>query len=202
MFAAGLPRVVDSGSEESVIMFVTPEIIADIEKQYGKPEKRSTRFEMTDEHFANLKSSQKNGRSHDVTLFIRKDDKFVVIAKHFYPPGLYRPPSGGINPGEYFVDGAKREAREETGCDVELVRYLMRISVEFFCGAEAVDWTSHVFLADYISGVLGPLDKVEIREATLAGIDKFAHFKELLLSSGSGGMRYRAYLHDEILRIL
>ncbi|MBU1320227.1 MAG: NUDIX hydrolase [candidate division Zixibacteria bacterium] len=183
-------------------MFVTPEIIAEIEKQYGKPEERSARFEMSVRHFANLKSSQKNGRSHDVTLFIRKDDKFVVIAKHFYPPGLYRPPSGGINPGEGFVDGAKREAKEETGCDVELVRYLMRVSVEFFCGAEAVDWTSHVFLADYISGVIKPLDTVEIREIALAGIDKFLYFKELLLASDSGGMHYRAYLHDEILKIL
>jgi len=183
-------------------MYITPEVIADIEKKYGKPEERSARFEMTPRHFANLKASQKNGRSHDVTMFIRKDDKFIVIAKHFYPPGLFRPPSGGINPGEDFVEGAKREAKEETGCVVELVRYLMRISVQFFCGDETVDWTSHVFLADYISGALEPEDTGEIREVSLAGRDKFPYFKKLLLASDSGGMHYRAYLHDEILKIL
>jgi ADP-ribose pyrophosphatase YjhB (NUDIX family) len=183
-------------------MYVSDQVIAEIEKKYGIPEERSARFEMTPRHFANLKASQKNGRSHDVTLFIRKDDQFIVIAKHFYPPGLFRPPSGGVNPDEGFVQGAKREAREETGCEIELVKYLMRISVEFYCGEESVDWTSHVFLADYVSGALKPEDTREIREVSLAGRDKFPYFKQLLLEGDSGGMHYRAYLHDEVLKIL
>ena len=39
--------------------------------------------------------------------------------------GIWRPPGGGIKPGEDFVDGVLREALEETGLDVELERYLV-----------------------------------------------------------------------------
>lgn len=73
-----------------------------------------------------LKRSQKHGRAHDVTLVIFRGPEIAVIAKPHYPPGLYRPPSGGVNPGESFEAGALREAREETGLDIALVRYLAR----------------------------------------------------------------------------
>ncbi len=162
----------------------------------------NSRFEMNSEEFEGLKASQKKGRSHDVTLFIRKDDRFIVIAKHFYPRGLYRAPSGGINPGEDFVEGATREALEETGCRVELVRYILRSEVEFYCGSEAVAWTSYVFLADYLSGDLVPLDTGEIREVSLAETDMFGLFKKTMLASDKGGFHYRALLQDKTLRIL
>ncbi len=37
-----------------------------------------------------------NGRAHDVTLYIEKDNGYIFIAKPFYPAGLFRAPSGGI----------------------------------------------------------------------------------------------------------
>jgi ADP-ribose pyrophosphatase YjhB (NUDIX family) len=154
---------------------------------------------MRAEEFRNLKMSQKGGRSHDITMFIRKAGKFVVIAKHFYPPGLYRAPSGGVNPGEDFIDGAQREAKEETGCEVDIKRYLMRIEVDFCHGAETVSWVSHILVANYLSGDLKPLDTKEIREVRVADVEEFRRFKQLMLASQSGGLHYRAYLQDEVL---
>ena len=180
-------------------MYVTRETIEKIEELYGRPEERTVRFEMDEREFDGLKKSQKNGRSHDVTIFIRKDGKFIVIAKHFYPPGLYRVPSGGINPGEDFISGMKREAREETGCDIDPKSYVMRIKVDFFHGSETVNWVSHIFVADYLSGELVQRDTKEIREVSVAGPDDFRRFKEIMIASSIGGLHYRACLHDEVL---
>ena len=77
-------------------MFVTENMIADMVARYGQPERASFRFELPADQFGRIRSSQKHGRNHDVTVYIRKDDKIVVIAKHMYPPGLYRAPSGGL----------------------------------------------------------------------------------------------------------
>ncbi len=183
-------------------MYLTAETIGRIEQIYGTPEVISSRFEMNPNEFEGLKASQKHGRSHDVTLFIRKDDQYIVNAKHFYPKGLYRAPSGGINPDEDFVRGATREALEETGCQIELVRYILRSEVEFYSESETVAWTSYVFLADYLSGDLIPQDTREIREVSLADIDSFTHFRKMMLASDKGGFHYRAFLQDKVLDIL
>lgn len=183
-------------------MYLTKEIITEIEGIYGRPVERSVRFEMDAREFNGLKKSQKNGRSHDVTLFIRKAGRFIVIAKHFYPPNLYRAPSGGINPGEDFVLGSKREAREETGCEIDLRQYIMRITVDFFHRSETVNWTSHIFLADYLSGELIPQDTHEIREVSLASPEDFSDHRKIMLASSVGGLHYRAYLQDEVLHEL
>jgi len=183
-------------------MYVSSEAIVEIERRFGKPELRETRFEMGESEFDGLKRSQKHGRSHDITLFIRKGDEFIVNAKHFYPENLYRPPSGGLEPGEDFVEGALREAKEETGCDVRLDKYILRINVEFYNNSESVLWTSHIFLAEYLSGKLFPIDSREIREVCLATISDFPRFKEMMLKTDRGGFHYRAFLHDEVLNLL
>jgi len=183
-------------------MYIDDKTIKAVESKYGEPVLRTTRFEMGKREFEGLKGSQKNGRSHDITLYIRKGEEFVVNAKHFYPAGLFRAPSGGIEPGEDLVEGAKREAIEETGSIVELERYILRIGVEFFCEDEAVQWTSHVFLADFISGDLSQRDTREIREVSLASLNDFDHFGEVMRASSIGGFHYRAYLHDQVRELL
>jgi len=47
-----------------------------------------------------IRSSQIDGRAHDITLYIENAGRIAVTAKHDYPPGLYRAPSGGLHAGE------------------------------------------------------------------------------------------------------
>lgn len=183
-------------------MYLKADTIKLIEQLYGQPEVINSRFEMNPDEFEGLKASQKHGRKHDVTLFIRKDKQFIVIAKHFYPDGLYRAPSGGINPGEDFVEGAMREALEETGCRIELIRYILRSEVIFYCKTETVAWTSYVFLADFLSGDLIQQDTKEIREVSLADTATFELYKKMMLASDIGGFHYRALLQDKTFEIL
>ncbi len=165
-----------------------------IEQKYGIPRELSMSFDMNPSEFDMLEASMADGRDSDVTLFIFKEDKVIVIAKPWYPEGLYRAPSGGIKPGEDMLLAAKREAYEETGVDIELVRYLLRIQVTFTCGQVNRSWTSHVFNARYLSGHPHPIDTEEIEKVSLLSLEELSGLKEKLLKQDSGGLHYRAAL--------
>jgi ADP-ribose pyrophosphatase YjhB (NUDIX family) len=173
-----------------------------MERQYGTPDHLSTSQEMTQSEFAIVRASMKNGRSHDITMFIVKDDRFIFIAKPFYPSGLFRAPSGGVHPGEDFESGAKREAREETGVEIDLNKYILRIDARFFSQSDYIDWTSHIFKATYIAGAIEPQDTREISAARLVHRSEIPHFREIMLQSDIGGLKYRAFLTDEVLKRL
>lgn len=185
-------------------MYITEETLREIEQKYGPPEQIQLRYHMRPDEFDRLRRSQKHGRNHDVTFFIMIGDKVVVISKPGYPPGAYRAPSGGIAPGEDFELGTLREAREETGLDIQLDRYLIRASVQFICGPDEVNWTTHVFTArprDPQGDIkLEPIDRVEIKEARLVTINELmGSIRQALISSGSTGLRYRAELTDLVI---
>lgn len=184
-------------------MYISAEAINDIERKYGTPAEIYLTYEMTEREFDMVRRSQKHGRAHDVTLFILKEDSLVVIKKPMYPDGAYRAPSGGIDPGEDFEEGAIREAYEETGLVVELNKYLLRARVKFTHESGVIDWTSHVFTANPTGGALQPIDTHEIVEARFATIDELSGpIKEALLRSGSAGLGYRAELGDIVVGML
>jgi len=183
-------------------MFVTDEMLAAMAAQYGQPSKREFTIPTTAREILRIRSSQKHGRNHDVTLYVRKDDGWLVIAKHFYPAGLYRSMSGGLAPTEAFEAGIAREVREELGCRVELRRFLLTTQVRFESEADALNWRSFVFLADYVDGDLRFTDTHEIREVRQVPWSAFAEFCRLMRSSDVGGWHYRAALHDAVAEVL
>ncbi|HJQ67966.1 MAG TPA: NUDIX hydrolase [Blastocatellia bacterium] len=184
-------------------MYISAEAIRDVELKYGTPVEVRLSYEMTGREFDMVRRSQKHGRAHDVTLFIIKEDSLVVIKKPMYPPGAYRAPSGGINPGEDFEAGSVREAHEETGLIVELEEYVLRARVKFTHESDVIDWTSHVFTARPTGGSLEPIDVHEIVEARFATLDELGGpIKEALLASGSTGLRYRAELGEIVTGLL
>jgi ADP-ribose pyrophosphatase YjhB (NUDIX family) len=176
-----------------------------MEERYGQPAEFETEIEMTPNELDVVSRSQKNGRAHDITMFIFKDTQLLFNAKHFYPPDLFRAPSGAAKPGESIVDGARREAYEETGVEIELERYLARIRVKFINDADAreyIDWTSHVFKARYIAGEVDPKDTREIREARFVEFDEIPRFNEIMREVGIGGFRYRVFLTEHTMKLL
>lgn len=182
-------------------MYVGPELIAEAERSFGRPAEAAFRLDTPSREIDFIRSTQKRGRAHDVTLVIREGSRFAVIAKHFYPPDLFRFPSGGIDPDETMEQGALREGREETGLELALTRYLLRARVRFAStGADdAIDWTTHVFGATARGGRLEPLDRREIREAAWRTRDDLlGPIRRLLLGREEAGLRYRGRLHDAI----
>ena len=190
-------------------MFVTEKMIAEVAEQFGQPLQTEFRIEATSEELNRIRSSQKDGRNHDVTLYIHKDDRIVVIAKPMYPPGMYRAPSGGLKPGESIVDGIDREVAEETGCRIELERFLLRTDVTFTRAndsgdgqKDSIQWRSLVFQARYSSGDFQFTDHNEISEVRLATLDEFEEFSRIMRGTTVGGLHYRARLHDTVKGLL
>ena len=181
-------------------MYITAAVILDVESRFGRPAEIYFNYEMSEREFDMVRASQKHGRAHDVTLFIIDNGKIVVIKKPMYPAGAYRPPSGGVAPGEPFVDGALREAYEETGLVISLERYTLRARVKFSHRDRMIDWTSHVFAAVPTGGKLEPIDTHEIIEARSVDVQELmGSIRRALLSSGSTGLRYRSDLTDAVI---
>jgi len=183
-------------------MFVSDQTIESWAALYGVPRTWSHRQAVTPHDYAIISGSQKHGRRHDITLYIEGDGKIAVIAKPFYPPGLYRAPSGGLEPDESLESGAAREALEETGLRIQMCNYLLVATVIFECGGKpSIEWHTHVFSATTADRTLSPTDHHEIREARWAVPDEFATFGAIMRRSQRGGLMYRAALHDQVSQI-
>lgn len=183
-------------------MFVTDDMIEGMVARYGHPHERKYRFDVSAAEIDRIRSSQKHGRNHDVTLYVRKGDQLVVIAKHMYPPDLYRAPSGGLNPGEPFESGIAREIAEETGCEIELERFLLTTAVDFRHETDNLFWRSFLFLATYKTGDFNYTDHDEIREVRLVDWSEFDSFGRIMRTSEMGGLHYRAALHETVVELM
>lgn len=194
-------RIIDAN--QGWLLYVGEAMIQEMEEKFGRPEVLRLTQEITPEEMALVRSSQKHGRAHDITLFIFRGEKLVLIRKPIHPPGVFRAPSGGLNPGEPFEEGAKREAREETGLEIEIERYLLRIQVRFICGEEDIEWSSHVFSAKAVGGELAPEDTREILAARWATLEELqGPIREAVLAPGWGLLDYRVTLTDRAVALL
>jgi len=183
-------------------MYFTARMLQLVADRYGYPPVIAMSAPVDDEEYDFIRSTQSYGRCHDVTFYIFKGNKVIVNAKHHYPAGLYRAPSGGLKPGEEFEEGAYREIYEETGTKARLERYILQVNVSFTCGRKVIPWRTHVLTAKYVSGKIEPIDHREIREAKLAELAEFDNYKRIIAGLESGGLSYRARLHDEVLKLL
>ncbi len=189
--------------------YVTNEMIAEMERKYGSPRHLHLCFEILPPEMNMLQGSKKHDRNHDVTVFIFKDRsyrEFAAIAKHMFPAGAYRAPSGAANPGEDLETGTIREAREETGLEIALDRFILHIHARFTCGPVAENWRSLVFTATRAGGELRHQDEEEIRETKWVTLEELqGPIREELLATGMGLFAYRVALHDasveEILKL-
>jgi 8-oxo-dGTP pyrophosphatase MutT (NUDIX family) len=179
-------------------MHLTEEILEPIRKRYGEPAILEWEGDISElEHGM---ATYDPLRTHDVTLFILNGPRLALIRKHPFPPDIWRPPGGGVKPGEDFVEAVQREAFEETGLRVELERYLVEARARFVYRPAGLDWRTHVFLATTSDEAIEPIDTEEIAEARWGTLEELAGpLRERLLATGRAFWRYRVALHDAAL---
>ncbi len=185
-----------------VIVHVTDEVLAPLRVRYGEPVELRWSGEISAREQA--LATYNPQRVHDVTLFILDPgNRIALIRKPHFAAGVWRPPGGGIKPGEDFVAGAEREALEETGLRVRLERYLVASRASFVHGGQELRWRTHVFLARTGDTELDPGDPEEIAGARWGTLDELAGpLRERLLATGHAFWRYRVALHDAALAAL
>jgi ADP-ribose pyrophosphatase YjhB (NUDIX family) len=182
-------------------MHLTEEVLAPIRTRYGTPTVLEWEGEISAAEYD--LATYNPARTHDVTLFILKEDRVALIRKPPFPHDVWRPPGGGVKPGEEFVEAVRREALEETGLRIELERYLVEARARFVRPPLELDWRTHVLLASTEDEVLEPRDTVEIAEARWGTLDELAGpLRERLLATGRAFWRYRVALHDAALTAL
>ena len=103
-------------------MYLGREALSDVAARLGQPAHGVARAEFEPVAFQLVSRSVSRGRRHDITVLIRDErNRIAVIRKPSYPPEVFRPPSGGVEPGETIEAGALREALEETGLEISLL---------------------------------------------------------------------------------
>lgn len=134
--------------------------VAEAERRYGRPEVRT--FDLGDagdeERFWELWGR----RQAEVLLVLQRPDGHILLqTKGFYPPGIYRLPSGGIGPGEDLVTAVRRELGEETGLPARIERFLGILHYRFRRHGAPVERASYVFLLAVEAERPRPRDEAE-----------------------------------------
>lgn len=172
-------------------------LLAPVRERLGEPRVLQLEQAVGREELDLVIASGRHGRRHDITFFAFNDERLALIRKPQFAPGVWRPPSGGIRPGEGLETGTKREAHEEIGAAITLVRYLLRADVRFTCDRDAIEWYTHVFAATTTAEELTPHDTVEIAAARWGTLEELGGpIREAALATGRGLWRYRVGLHD------
>ena len=183
-------------------MHVDEATLAGLRKRFGTPLELPWEGEISEAEWAI--ATHNPARTHDVTLLILDPSRrLALIRKPHFEAGIWRPPGGGIKPGENFVAGAVREALEETGLHVELRRYLVASHAIFSNDGRELHWRTHVVLAETEDDELAPDDPEEIAEARWGTLGELAGpLRERLLATERAFWRYRVALHDAAHRAL
>lgn len=186
-------------------MELSPEATAEVERlvyRYGTPRRIRAAIDTSFDD-----PIRKPDRFGEVCMVIQRPNGTLLVSiKTFYPRGAYRLPTGGIHHAEKILDALVREAHEETGLELEVMRFLAHIS--YVAPDDAVPlFHTFAFLLEERGGTLGALDMSEqiedwreIRPEELAGV---ARFLDDLRSEGTadvGGSwrawgKFRAVVH-------
>jgi ADP-ribose pyrophosphatase YjhB (NUDIX family) len=181
---------------------LTEAVLAPLRERYGEPRPLRWEGEVSAEEFTLAGSSPE--RRHDVTFFVfDPGGRLALIQKPSYPEGAWRPPGGGVEPGERFETGVEREALEELGIRIELDRFLVSSEATFRRDGGVIDWRTHVFSARTDEEELAPIDTHEISAARWGTSEELAGpIRARLLETGRALWRYRVALHDAALEQL
>lgn len=116
--------------------------------------------------FLRMKGLVENDRKGEVVFcVIRPNGKIITTRCKDYPMGIYRIPTGGIGHDEDIINALFREVKEELGLDVEILRYIGVLKIQFLYKEEYDDGSnndkedkvyfySYLFLLKEVSGVL------------------------------------------------
>jgi 8-oxo-dGTP pyrophosphatase MutT (NUDIX family) len=141
-----------------------PRILQRLEKRYGLFRSYHTDMTVANEGILREmigKINQKGRRAEVVMVLPNERGEIWLHTKDFYPDGVYRLMTGGLEASEKPDKTLQREAFEETGFTVTIERCLAVITYLFILTDRAVPFASYVFLTRPTGGLPRPTDPGE-----------------------------------------
>ncbi len=182
------------------------EIVA-LERTYGLFPRQHYRLAVGVAHLDFWREKVLHERRGEVALVIQRTWQEVLLhTKTFYPPGVYRLPSGGVSWNEAVSDALRREVYEETGFSTRDERLVGLVSYEFQNDGQAVPFVSYVFLLPGVEGLPAVQDANEhissFRWSPIAELPAVAAALRSLPDDSPGRQdwgRFRALVHDFVV---
>ena len=188
--------------------------IAALRERYGEFPILTHRIEMSPGSLASYRSQLKRRRGEILLVLARPSGEVLMHTKHFYPQGVYRLPTGGIDWHEPVWDAWHRELWEETQLKSTGERLLGVIGYEFVGPQSTVDgdsvpFVSFVFQQADVTGDPVPLDLSEQisdfkwipRSELTAAATELSGLDRLGADKGDWG-RFRAVAHQFVHDVL
>jgi 8-oxo-dGTP pyrophosphatase MutT (NUDIX family) len=174
--------------------------IAALERRFGPLLRRTYRLTPEDrglDFWDDVVSARKNRRGEVVMAIRRPGGRLLLHTKEFYPPGIYRLPTGGVHRDEPVLDALNREIVEETGLKASLERCLGIITYQL--DRDPV-FASYVFLLGAFRGTPASQDPGErisaFRSVRLSALRQTAETLRTLPLPWTYWGRFRALSHD------
>lgn len=180
--------------------------ILELAQRYGEPIVRSIPLEADEYLFQSRQYRSRSRRGEVVMAIQRTADSVLLHRKGWYERGVYRLPTGGIDPGEPVEEALFRELKEETGLRADQTRFLgiLRCLLEF--GPQSLPFTSYVFHFPHPHGQLDlPKGGEDITDFHEAPIDELSRVAERLRQTPAPRTRWgfwRAVAHDFVHEVL
>jgi ADP-ribose pyrophosphatase YjhB (NUDIX family) len=152
--------------------------IASLSTRYGAPIRSTARLRND-----SISPISKADRVGEVCMVVQRPNGYLITArKNYYPPGIHRLLTGGIDHGELIEDALRRETHEETGLDVVVRRFLALVEYDA-PEPHAISFFTCAFLLEETGGTLQPHDDTEdiatFHEVSPAGLPALAtHLEE------------------------
>lgn len=180
--------------------------IKGLTERYGPAERRCYSLEVSKKTVAYWGKALVSKRRGEVVMVIQQPAGLILHSKDFYPPGIYRLPSGGVGWGESVLSALHREAWEEMGLKLEVERFLGFLEYKLCCQWETIPFVSYVFLVRGREGKLVPNDKEEhilsFRQVPVAALPAIAASLRSLEGDWRDWGEFRAIVHDFVAEMM
>jgi 8-oxo-dGTP pyrophosphatase MutT (NUDIX family) len=141
-----------------------PKILRELERRYGAIYQRHVDLAISTEIMLRMvvKMNRKKPRRAEVVMAVPDEQGHLWLhTKSFYPQGVYRLMTGGLNPGEAPAQALRREVVEETGFKVKVQTCLAVITYTLLAQNVELPFVSYIFLTTPTKGQPNPTDSAE-----------------------------------------
>ncbi|MEF8873715.1 MAG: NUDIX hydrolase [Candidatus Thermoplasmatota archaeon] len=135
--------------------------LEELYQKFGEPEIKEEKVSLTNLEYTGDYPDCKG----EAVLLISKEDKIVGVRHHRSEKFVL--PMGRVWESEDFVEGAKREGKEETGLDIEINSLDEIRKVRYDFSNDELERWDLLFGCEVVEGKPQPEDEEEIAEAEL-----------------------------------